>query len=296
MLPKISIITPVFNGSTYLEETIFSVINQCYPNLEYIIIDGGSTDGTVDIIKNYENHLAYWVSEPDKGLYHAVQKGFEKSTGDIMAWINADDMYHKGAFSLVSELFSKFPQIEWMMGIPSTYDERGRTIMVDTHKTWCKAKYHCGQYEQIQQGLVFWKRSLWEKAGSTMNTSLKLAGDFELWMRFFRHAELYTLQSLLGGFRVRSANQLSMDHMDDYKAEVNMIIGHEHNYLPQEYIKKIIAITDFYSILHSIKNRFLKSYYFRCNYKRVKYYEEELFQYPPRVEFDRIKQEFYLRP
>lgn len=86
--PKISIVTPVYNQVGLIESTITSVLSQNYPNLEYIIIDGGSTDGTVDIIKKYENQLAYWCSEPDKGMYDAIRKGFEKSTGDIMAWIS----------------------------------------------------------------------------------------------------------------------------------------------------------------------------------------------------------------
>ena len=294
-VPKISIVTPVFNGAKYIEDTILSVIQQGYPNLEYIIIDGGSTDGTMDIIKKYEKHLSYWVSEPDTGLYHAVQKGFEKSTGDIMAWINADDMYHKGAFSIVAELFTQYPQIEWMMGLPSTFDELGRTIMVDGYRQWCKAQYHTGKYEWIQQESVFWKRCLWEKAGSTMDTSLKLAGDFELWMRFFRHTELYTLQVLLGGFRVRSANQLSLENMDAYKVEVKMVLERELKTLPLDYIEKINAILAFYRELNSKKNKIIKSIYFRKNYKRIHQYEEVLFSYPPRIEFDRIKQKFYLQ-
>jgi glycosyltransferase involved in cell wall biosynthesis len=292
---SLSIVTPVFNGAKYLEDTILSVLNQGYPNLEYIIIDGGSTDGSVDIIKKYEKQLAYWVSESDNGLYDAIRKGFEKSSGEIMAWINSDDMYHRGAFSIVSEIFGTFINIDWVMGIPSTYDELGRTIMVDGFKKWCKAKYHSGQYEWIQQESVFWRRSLWEKAGSKMDTSLKLAGDFELWMRFFRHAELYTLQVLLGGFRVRSANQLSLENMDAYRDEVKMVLERELKTLPIDYKEKINAILAFYRELNSKKNKIIKSIYFRNNYKRIHQYEEELFSYPPRIEFDRIKQKFYLQ-
>ncbi len=92
--PKISIVTPSFNHAQFLEETILSVITQNYPNLEYVIIDGGSTDGSVDIIKKYEKHLTYWVSEPDNGHGDALNKGFAKSTGEIMAWINSDDKYY----------------------------------------------------------------------------------------------------------------------------------------------------------------------------------------------------------
>ena len=99
--PKITIVTPNFNQAGFLEETILSVIGQNYPDLEYIIVDGGSTDGSIDIIKKYEKQLAYWVTEPDKGLYHALQKGFERSTGEVMGWINSDDKLHPGSLSVI---------------------------------------------------------------------------------------------------------------------------------------------------------------------------------------------------
>ena len=294
---KISIVTPVFNGVAYLEETILSVIQQGYPNLEYIIIDGGSTDGTVDIIKKYEKYLAYWVSEPDKGLYHAVQKGFEKSTGDIMAWINSDDMYHKGAFSMVAELFTQFPKIDWMMGIPSIYDEKGRTVMVDNFKPWCKADLYMGKYAEdswIQQESTFWRRSLWEKAGSTLNLNLKYAADFELWLRFFRYAELYSLKSLLSGFRFRSGNQVSLDNRSAYINEVQVAISEELARLPKAYLYKLQEIQNFKTRLNSFTNRISRSVYFRRNHKRIMQYEKELFQYPKRIGFDWVTQQFLM--
>jgi glycosyltransferase involved in cell wall biosynthesis len=291
---KISIVTPVYNGDKYLEDTILSVINQGYPNLEYIIIDGGSTDGTVDIIKKYEKHLTYWVSEPDEGLYHAVQKGFEKSTGDIMAWINADDMYHKGAFSMVAELFTQFPKTDWMMGIPSIYDEQGRTVMVDNFKPWCKADLYSGNYEWIQQESTFWRRSLWEKAGSTLSLNLKYAADFELWLRFFRYAELYSLKSLLSGFRFRSGNQVSLDNRSAYINEVQVAISEELARLPKAYLCKLQEIQNFKVQLDSFSNRISRSVYFRRNHKRIMQYEKELFQYPKRIGFDWVTQQFLM--
>jgi len=104
-IPKISIITPSYNHGKYLEKTILSVIGQNYPNLEYIIMDGGSTDGSVEIIKKYESHIYHWESRKDDGQAHAINIGFSKATGDIIAWLNSDDMYLPGTLQYVSEVF-----------------------------------------------------------------------------------------------------------------------------------------------------------------------------------------------
>ena len=104
--PKISIVTPSFNQGIFLEATIQSVLNQNYPNLEYIVIDGGSTDNSVKIIKKYEKYLSYWVSESDRGQSHAINKGFTISTGEIMGWLNSDDLYTSGALNHVANVFS----------------------------------------------------------------------------------------------------------------------------------------------------------------------------------------------
>ncbi len=227
--PKISIITPSYNQADYLEETILSIIQQGYPNLEYIIIDGGSTDGSIDIIKKYEAQISYWVSETDEGQYDAVQKGFDKSTGEIMAWINADDKYHHNAFFAVAEIFKTFPQVHWLQGYPTEYNEQGVTINRITlpWARWSKYRYHTYDFQFIEQESCFWTRSLWERAGGYINTDLKLASDMELWMRFFRHEQLYTTLILLAGFRHRTSNQRSKDFRETYLEECLQTIKKE---------------------------------------------------------------------
>src|SRR3954447_3859663 len=128
-LPKISVVTPSFNQAEYLEETLRSVLDQEYTNLEYIVIDGGSTDGSVDIIRRYEDRLAYWVSEPDQGQYDALNKGFARTTGEIMAWLNSDDKYLDWTFSSVAEAMSKLPEIEWLTSqFQFFWDQKGRAM------------------------------------------------------------------------------------------------------------------------------------------------------------------------
>jgi glycosyltransferase involved in cell wall biosynthesis len=225
--PTISIITPCFNSEKYLEETILSVLGQDYPNLEYIIIDGGSTDNSLEIIKKYQEKLTYWISENDQGMYDALQKGFEKSTGEIMAWINADDLYHRKSFFIIAEIFSKYTDVNWLVGASTQWDEYGRGINVNHSRKFSRYDFIMGDYKFIEQESCFFRRILWEKAGSYIDKSLKYAGDFELWLRFFRHDKLFVVNALIGGFRIRSANQLSLEGMPKYLEEANKILKSE---------------------------------------------------------------------
>lgn len=222
--PKISIVTPSFNQGEFLEETIKSVLSQNYPNLEYFIIDGGSTDNSVDVIKKYEKHLTYWETKPDNGMYHAIKKGFDLSTGEVMGWINSDDKIHPNSLSILGEVFNSFPKIEWLTGTPSTLDKYGRVVWVNSYLKWSKYSFLVDEYHpSIQQESTFWRKSLWEKAQG-FSLDYQYAGDFELWMRFFNYAELYRISTILGGFRFRGSDQISIGRIDDYRKEKKEII------------------------------------------------------------------------
>jgi hypothetical protein len=199
--PKISVITPVFNSARYLEAAIRSVLSQAYPNLEYIIVDGGSTDGSLAIISKYASDLHSWISEPDRGMYDALNKGFARSSGELMGWISATDMLHAGSLFVVGSVFQTFPDVEWITGRPTGFSDEGMAAEVLKLRRWSRMPFLAGANRYIQQESTYWRRSLWQRAGGRMDDSRRNGNDFELWVRFFRHAKLFSVDALIGGFR-----------------------------------------------------------------------------------------------
>jgi glycosyltransferase involved in cell wall biosynthesis len=285
--PKITIVTPNYNSGEYLEQTILSVLSQNYPNLEYIIIDGGSTDNSIDIIKRYASKLTYWTSENDNGLYHAVQKGFDKSTGEIMGWLNSDDMLHPKSLFTIGEVFSTLDDVKWLQGRPSFFDKTGRIIGVNPIQRWSKYHFYIGQYQWIQQESTFWRRTLWEQVGERVNVELKLAGDFELWLRFFQYQSLYSTSALIGGFRFRP-NQLSNTNEIAYHTEVQHILKQHLISLNRKTLFKIFL----FNIIH-FGFRILKKIGFSAFFME-KWIISKLFDLPKIITYDKINHKFVL--
>lgn len=184
--PRLSIVTPSFNQGHFLEETILSVLNQNYPNLEYIIVDGGSTDRSVEVIQRYEDKLAWWVSERDRGQVHALNKGLARVTGDYFAFINSDDTYLPGAFSAAIEYFRRHPECDWLCGDTLFFGEGHETSLFQAVVPSSAAHALAWEAHCPQPGM-FWKREL------------VASGFKEEWPYDFDH-EMY-VRLLLAGHR-----------------------------------------------------------------------------------------------
>ena len=208
--PKISIVTPSFNQGRYIEQTILSVIDQNYPNLEYIIIDGGSTDNTVEIIKKYEKHLSYWVSEPDKGQTDAINKGFAKCTGDIFNWINSDDYYEPGVLLRLGELFISNPSTEVICGNEWYFHDSDPLVKVlHTGSTIRKSIY-----ETIREGIIVQPATFFKiaciKDFFPLDNSLRYLMDRQLWWNYLlQYGQQNIMQTdiVFTNFRLHAASK-----------------------------------------------------------------------------------------
>ena len=207
----ISLVTPTFNSERYLEQTIKSVVQQRYPKLQYIIIDGGSTDRTLEIIRDYEPYIDFWVSEADDGPQYATAKGLARTTGAIMGWINSDDILFPWTLHTIGHLFMRRPEIEWITGLASTIDQNGIYYQTKTQPAFRKESYILFDSGNIQQESTFWRRTLWEKAGNYHNVSYEYAHDLDLWCRFFFHSKLHTVPMPLGAWRRHDGSRTLLD-------------------------------------------------------------------------------------
>jgi glycosyltransferase involved in cell wall biosynthesis len=205
-IPKISIVTPSLNQEKFLEQTITSIVSQNYPNLEYVIMDGGSNDGSLKIIKKYSNKLKFWKSGEDEGQWDAINKGFSKTTGEIMTWLNSDDILMPGTLNLVANIFNQVKEVNWISGIPTTINQEGFIMHAGLKPAYVRMLIKLGFYHGAGLGFImqegtFWRRSLWERAGGKMENA-ELSLDYKLWKNFAKYTNLTPVFTNLAAFRL----------------------------------------------------------------------------------------------
>ena len=200
MPPLVTIVTPSYNQARFLEDTIRSVLSQDYPHIEYIIVDGGSTDGSVDIIRKYEDRLAWWVSEPDRGQAHAINKGFARARGEIWAWINSDDIYTPHAVREAVAFLEAHPEVGMVYGDALYIDEENRVLGRFPSAQTDYRKLLRG-FVHIPQATAFFRADLVREVGF-LNENLYYAFDYDLWIRLARRAALRYVPRHWAYFRI----------------------------------------------------------------------------------------------
>jgi len=200
--PLVSIVTPSFNQAAYLEETIQSVLGQSYSRIEYIIIDGASTDGSLDVIRKYAGRLAHWVSEQDKGQTEAINKGFTLARGEILAWINSDDTLLPDAVAEAMRYLLSHPQVGLVYGDANYIDEKSRVIGKFPAAQTDLQKLRRG-YVHIPQQASFFRKALWDRVGP-LDDSFYFAMDYDLWTRLAAISELKYLPRTWANFRLHA--------------------------------------------------------------------------------------------
>lgn len=228
-MKKISIITPCRNSEKHIGETIESVINQTAlisgrAELEYIIYDGNSEDQTKSIVESYDSKYIKFISRPDSGLYDALAKGLKMASGDIVAYINAGDYYHKCAFDIVLDIFET-RQVHWLTGCNITYNEKSQITWFTLPYKYRRSFLESGIYGKILpfvvQETTFWSSALNSMIDFNRLSQFKLAGDYFLWQLFSQQANLIIVNSYLGGYKVMKG-QLS-ENMNAYRSEMKQI-------------------------------------------------------------------------
>ena len=216
---KISIVTPTLNAARFLPDTLNSISNQEGAfELQHVVLDGGSSDDTVNIIEEHANQISHWETGPDGGMYDSLCKGFDLTDGEIMGWINGDDVYFPWTLATITEIFLALPEVEWLSTLkPAAIDEKGHIFKIRNIAGFSSRAFVDGVYvgfkgldnayasDFIQQESTFWRRSLWERIGpdpiARYRRERRPAGDFALWALFAAEAELYGVETPLAGWR-----------------------------------------------------------------------------------------------
>jgi glycosyltransferase involved in cell wall biosynthesis len=249
LFPRISIVTPTYNQGEYIEETIKSIIEQNYPNLEYVIIDGGSTDGTVDIIKKYEKHLKYWVSEPDEGQAHAINKGLKHCTGEIFNWVNSDDYLASGALRVIVDAFRN-PKVDVVAGGATYFQGEVFEKPIPLAKLTAKGLMRWNQGVQFVQPALWMRRSHFVDCGG-VDKQFHYAFDWDLVIRYLhKFPKVLYVPDVLVYFRLHDESK-TVSSLEKFHVEEEQIL------------EKIASLPEFKKLKKSALGRRVREEWFK---------------------------------
>jgi glycosyltransferase involved in cell wall biosynthesis len=204
--PCITIVTPAIGADEYLEATLRSVIYQNYPNLEFIVIEDGTSCERRRILKKYESNFSWQICLPGTEVCAALNIAFAKASGEILGWLEPGDMLHVNGLAVIGGVFAALPDVEWITGRPFNFSPSGMPTGVKHLERWSRIRFLAGGNKYIHRDTTFWRRRLWERAGAALAAEYGAAGEFELFVRFFRYARLYSVEALIGGYRTHPGN------------------------------------------------------------------------------------------
>lgn len=233
---KITVVTPSYNHAKFIERTVRSILLQRYENLEYIVMDGGSKDDTLEVLQPYRSQIAHLVSEKDEGQADAIARGFEQSTGEIMAWVNSDDMLAPGTLEYVNWFFTNHPEVD------AIYSHR-LAVDADDNVIWYwhlprHSSYMMSRWDLIPQETCFWRRSLWERAGN-VDKRYQFAMDYDLFVRYMKTGRLRRVNRFLGAFRQHDSAKTTQLMNTVGVAEIHRVWV-ENNFKPR-FFSRVIA-------------------------------------------------------
>lgn len=264
--PKITLITPSFNQGKFIEQTINSVLAQQYPNLEYMVIDGGSTDNSAGIISKYEKHLAYWISEKDKGQPDAINKGLQRATGQIFNWLNSDDYLESDSLKSVAEKFLENESTNIVCGNYRIFDEENNFEEISTgtrvQESYVKTLAFCG----IHQPCTFFKMSVIREFGG-INPKLHFCLDYEFWLKYllkYKKAGIAPLEKTLCSMRLHPESKTSL-HMENLFKSKTSLFKIEKNSIFKS-IALHYKLNDFIEVINLLSNKFVDEYNFKFDF------------------------------
>lgn len=220
--PRITVVTPSFNQGPFIEETIRSVLLQGYPDVEYLVFDGGSTDNTLDIIKKYGKWIEHWESTPDRGQSHAINKGFKRASGDIVGWINSDDVYCKDAFCIAAQWLSKEDGVYFIYGDCHVVGEKGDKIDYYKGKFYPSQDFRAYWNHYVPQPSVFFLRDVIHEVG-LLDEGLDLVMDYDFWLRCSLKYFLYYTNEVMACFRIHGVSKTSV-HKESFDLELDRAV------------------------------------------------------------------------